>query len=98
MFSGESNKRYPFSVTIEATNRCLLKCKHCFNEKIIKQDINYNDLKNFLSYCKGHTKQIILTGGEPLISKCFSQIIYDFSDNYSIDVVTSGYMDYICFS
>jgi len=90
--TGEKGIKIPLNLIISLTNKCNLKCVHCFkscssNEKTF---IDYNNLINLLSYFKGKIRSLQLTGGEPMLHDNFFQIL-DFSKkNFSTMITTTG--------
>ncbi|HPD60977.1 MAG TPA: hypothetical protein PKV48_04350, partial [Thermodesulfobacteriota bacterium] len=56
----------PFSVVFEITDRCNLKCLHCYQENGGKEELNFHEIKVILDDLeKLGTLKVTLTGGEP---------------------------------
>lgn len=93
----EGNRyRTPHAISILVTNRCSLKCKHCFYHKIANTNVNqemtfdeYEKLSNNLEpFFYG-----LFCGGEPFIRKDFAEIINLFRTNNKLfwtGVTTNG--------
>lgn len=61
----------PELITIELTNSCLLRCKHCYKNAGSKNlhYLSYMKIKDVIDELPSiFTKQIQLTGGEPLFA------------------------------
>lgn len=81
------------------SERCNLKCLHCYQENHKCVELKYEELLNILEQykellkrlnCKGH---INLTGGEPLCFPYFFKILEEFrkdKDLYSFSILTNG--------
>lgn len=63
--------RYPDRVLIFPTYECAAYCRHCFRRNVVggKEYMTNNEMKNVLYYLETHNeiKEVILTGGDPLI-------------------------------
>lgn len=81
---------YPYSKTlIQITNRCNMKCKHCFVEANSDgRDISLNEFKNevMTHLEKWKTTRVTLTGGEPLLN----ENILDFVELLETKKITVG--------
>ena len=61
-------KGIPFSVVFEITDRCNLKCLHCYQENGEKEELSFREIKVILDDLeKLGTMKVTLTGGEPLL-------------------------------
>ncbi|HCQ89739.1 MAG TPA: hypothetical protein DIU45_08360, partial [Clostridium sp.] len=92
MKTGEKGIKMPLNLIISLTNKCNLKCIHCFKScsSSEKAFIDYSNLINLLSHFKGKVRSLQLTGGEPLLHDNFYQIL-DFSKkNFSTMITTTG--------
>ena len=74
-------KRIPISGSIELTERCNLKCVHCYinqspdNIKLSKREMSKNEIFNILDQIvDAGCLWILLTGGEPLLRHDFLDI------------------------
>ncbi|MDR3290903.1 MAG: radical SAM protein [Methanobrevibacter sp.] len=78
LITGSFDKQYPVMVSVDLTNKCNFKCKHCYNESVIENDefIETGILFKFLDYLSiNGCRQIAFTGGEPLLHKDINDII-----------------------
>lgn len=78
---------------------CNLKCKHCYQEKLTNQQLNYNQLLEILDQYKELLKvkkmrgHINVTGGEPLCNPHFFELLKTFkkdADLYTFSILTNG--------
>ncbi|MFI3605866.1 radical SAM protein [Vagococcus fluvialis] len=74
--SGEVGKFYPLKLSLQITNKCHLKCKHCYmcaspenNDFLIEKKLD-----ELLKNLKGKIYSIQITGGEPMLHKNFFDI------------------------
>ena len=67
----------PIGITWEVTNRCNLKCKHCFISSPIKKEVTTKEAKVIIDKL-AELKMLYLefTGGEPLLRNDFFEICY----------------------
>lgn len=85
----------PYYISMEITNKCQLKCKHCFNDSgEAKSDElsteHFIDIANTLSELG--VKHIFLTGGEPLLKENVSSLITFCAEHFvSVTIGTNGY-------
>lgn len=72
------------------TNKCNLRCKHCFYPANTEpKELTLNEIKNFSD--KNKFTQVILTGGEPFLRNDISDIAKIFINNgCRINVDTNG--------
>jgi len=88
----------PLELILFVTNRCNLKCRHCFiNDFGTDSAMADLDLKSIemLSSDLPNLLVLMLTGGEPFLRDDFSEIIRIFSTNSNIEVisvVTNGFL------
>ena len=83
------------SVTIEITNDCNLRCKHCCVNAGEENDyeFSFEELKGILMKCIAwNPKSITLSGGEPMIRKDFFDILFFLRETYQgiITLSTNG--------
>lgn len=92
MITGEKGIKMPLNLIISLTNKCNLKCVHCFKScsSSEKTFIDYNNLINLLNYFKGKIRSLQLTGGEPMLHNSFSQILNLSKKNFSTMITTTG--------
>jgi len=70
-------KGVPFSVVFEITDRCNLKCLHCYQENGEKEELSFHEIKGILDDLeKLGTMKVTLTGGEPLLREDFTEIFF----------------------
>lgn len=70
-------KGVPFSVVFEITDRCNLKCLHCYQENREKEELSFHEIKVILDDLeKLGTMKVTLTGGEPLLREDFIEIFF----------------------
>ena len=68
-------------LSVELTHRCVMNCIFCSSsaskEPIIKEEIDYNRLKNIIKECKEKysIKKISLSGGDPLLYSHFHDLL-----------------------
>ena len=66
----------PFSLQVELTGKCNLKCRHCRGEKLAREDVSFDLFKKFIEFSDIHTDfNMILSGGEPLLNKSLPVIL-----------------------
>ncbi|UYZ39122.1 radical SAM protein (plasmid) [Clostridium beijerinckii] len=84
--------KFPLYVKWSVTNRCNLRCSHCFHDKYDEKEISINDVEKIVD--KLHewgVIEVLLTGGEPLVRKDLNNIInYIHSKNILIGLATNG--------
>ena len=74
----KKKQSFPNRLTIFLTDKCNMKCAHCFIIKEVPKktlEMNTNEYKKFFSSLKGRTSQILFTGGEPTLRKDFYEIL-----------------------
>ena len=94
----------PFSVIHFVTNRCNLRCKHCFiygdferqttDPRYSKQELAFPLIEKLTKSMKGQLGMVSLTGGEPFLHKDILQIATAYVDNAGaglVEVVTNGW-------
>lgn len=94
--TGSWEVQIPRHVSIELTNHCNFKCKHCYKKSTPKKNqiIDKNWLIHILDdlKCLG-IDSIELTGGEPLTHPKFIQILKHAFELFSlVSVITNGYL------
>ena len=72
-------KRYsPERMTLFLTNKCNMKCAHCFIIKEIQPTIKMMTLEEYtilFDSIKGDVSQILVTGGEPVLRNDLGEIV-----------------------
>jgi len=87
-----------FSLTLEVTNKCNLRCKHCYNNSGLKNNnetLQFATIKSIIDDIKclySNLGQLIITGGEPFLYKDIDKIIlYSFNNGFNkIRINTNG--------
>jgi radical SAM protein with 4Fe4S-binding SPASM domain len=90
---GSSDLQVPSLFSIELTNYCNYKCRHCYNDSNPDKNefINVDGLISFLEFVKDFDPTIELTGGEPFSHPEIRKIIDYCCNNFShISVITNG--------
>ena len=65
----------PYSVQVEITGRCNLCCKHCRVADLDNKDVDMVLFDKFIKFANLKPGfNIILSGGEPLLSRYFFDI------------------------
>ena len=70
---------FPSRLTIFLTDKCNMKCAHCFIIKETPKDteeISLSEYKKIFSSLNGRTSQILFTGGEPTLRKDLYELCY----------------------
>lgn len=70
--SPEPSLRY---LELQIVDRCNLRCKHCYIENKISNELSVNDIRNILrEFEEMQGLRILITGGEPLLHSKFLEI------------------------
>lgn len=81
-----------FSVTLAVTNRCPLKCGHCYNAGRSQSDVPLEDWRRLAARLQDlGAVMITLTGGEPLLREDIVQIVQCFDDRSCVNLGTTGW-------
>ena len=90
--SGMKNAKIPINIIISLTNKCNLKCIHCFKNcsNKNKNSIPYETLIDALKFLKDKSISIQLTGGEPMLHDNFFNILSYCIDNFRTTITTTG--------
>lgn len=82
------------SVFIEITEKCNLKCIHCYREASpdLNQELNKEDVYSFLNQIdEMGTFNVFFTGGEPFMRKDFEDILENvYNKGFEIGIFTNG--------
>ena len=84
---------YLYSLFVELTYACNLKCVHCYNPKHISSvQINLNKMKEVIDQARElGVFKIIFSGGECTLDKDFVEIVeYARSKHLSVEIFTNG--------
>lgn len=92
---GKDNIILPYQLSVETTNQCQLKCKHCYNKSGLKraEELTVDELIIILEQYKdlGGTS-IMLTGGEIFLKNDVIKLIDYVANNFiRVVVLTNGY-------
>lgn len=81
------------SLHFELTNKCNLRCKHCYNIKYLEspeQELTLHQIKKIIDLAKSvGCEDIGFSGGEPFARNDFFDII-EYSKDYPIHVLSNG--------
>ncbi|MDP7978549.1 radical SAM protein [Bacillus sp. WLY-B-L8] len=93
-FTGKKGYEIPMEILLEITNRCNLKCIHCYKEAGYdkKDDIDIKKLLTKLEYFKGHIHSLQISGGEPMSHRYFFDILDYCTRNFSTSLTTTATM------
>ena len=88
-------KNIPYSVTWELTYRCANNCNYCYQKKIrnnISDDVPLEKIiSTLISLYDMGCRNIIFSGGDPLLHGCFEEILSVASKiGFKISIYTSG--------
>ena len=87
----------PLQMAFDITNRCMMKCSHCFNRssRVKRDELNDEQVyKTFSDILEIRPQQICICGGEPLLRK---KILLEGSQRLKdagifLGMVTNGYL------
>ena len=88
-----------FVIQWHLTEACNLRCLHCYQEKHVPVQLKFDKLKLILDQYKNlllklnYKGHINITGGEPLSSPYFFQMLDEFKKDeklYSFSILTNG--------
>lgn len=96
MYGYSTKHRKPFKVFIEITNKCNLKCKHCYKGTALNSDnmspislIRYKELLNELK--KIGVFDIVFTGGEATLNEdCIDLLRYASKLGFMVTLLTNA--------
>jgi radical SAM protein with 4Fe4S-binding SPASM domain len=99
LIPNQKSKAIPFHIQWHITNACNLRCKHCYQEDYLKDELRITQLKRIanelIKFCNnfGFNPEFSLTGGEPLLSKNLFPLIKHIrnkSKKATINIMTNG--------
>jgi radical SAM protein with 4Fe4S-binding SPASM domain len=92
--TGMKGYQYPLNILLEITNKCNLKCVHCYKEAGYEKnnDISFINLADKLILLKGKIMDLQISGGEPMSHKNFKQIIRFCIENFRTTITTAATM------
>lgn len=90
--SGVKGKKYPYNIILSLTNECNLVCTHCYKScsSVNNDFLPYDKLIDTLNHLKNKSKNIQLTGGEPMLHERFFDILNFCVNNFSTTITTSA--------
>jgi radical SAM protein with 4Fe4S-binding SPASM domain len=92
IISGKKGYKYPLNILLELTNKCNLKCVHCYKEAGYnkKDEISSEKLLEKLSSLSEHVYDIQLSGGEPMTHRKFADIVSFVKENFKTSSITTA--------
>lgn len=94
-YRGREDIILPYQLSVETTNLCQLKCKHCYNKSGNKREneLSTDELINILDqYKKLGGISVMLTGGEIFLKDNIIELLdYVVSNFLRIVILTNGY-------
>ncbi|WP_196802990.1 radical SAM protein [Butyrivibrio sp. MC2013] len=92
--SGEKGFRYPFSILMEVTDKCNLKCKHCYRDAKYEEfkEMSWDDFTQIVAVFKNKTPNLIMSGGELTTHSRISQILQVANDSFNVFLLSNGLM------
>lgn len=82
------------NIILEVTNKCNLRCKHCYNDSGVKREneLTIEDMKKLIDYLADiGVLNIVFSGGEPLLHPDFLDLVeYARSKPLSCIIFTNG--------
>jgi len=94
-FRGREDVILPYQLSIETTNQCQLKCKHCYNDSRIQRDneLTTDELINILEqYKRLGGISVMLTGGEILLKDEVTRLLDYVAKNFlRVIILTNGF-------
>lgn len=90
--TGEMGSQYPREILLEITNRCNLKCVHCYKEAgyAKRDDIEINKLLSFLTFLSKKVNNIQISGGEPMLHPRYKEIFNFVTQNFKYPTITTA--------
>ncbi|MDD3453650.1 MAG: radical SAM protein [Bacilli bacterium] len=91
-YENNLNLETPIKIQWKITNKCNLRCKHCYLGKLDGFELPYNKVKEIANtIINSNVMEITLSGGECLTYKGIDKIIKKFIDNgIKVDVFTNA--------
>ena len=73
---------FPLKIQWKITNRCNLKCKHCYLGELSNTQLEEKELMDIAKkIAQSNTMEVTITGGEALMVKCLPEIVLLLLDN-----------------
>lgn len=84
----------PLKAFVDLTNACNARCIHCFTNsgEELENEMNTEEINNLISELRNiGIMQVSLGGGEPLLRKDLSEILYQLKENdIAVSITTNG--------
>lgn len=94
-FAGSHEHYYPQHSSIELTDQCNYRCKHCYRESSPDQhkSLELGKIKRYISDLWENGGSVLeLTGGEPLLYKDFYEVVdFAYPKMSMLCILTNGY-------
>ena len=91
-----SKNQIPERLVLFVTNRCNLRCQHCFYIPHVAPapEMSLDQMQKIASSANSRIKQVILTGGECFLRNDLFDIVISFVNNgcQTINIITNGTM------
>jgi len=85
-YEGEEITSSDFNISLDITNECNLRCKHCCvsaGDGERGKDLSEEELQQVLEKIVAlHPKSLTISGGEPLIRKDFKKVVIQIKEQY----------------
>lgn len=80
------------SVVLEVTDRCNLRCKHCYQSLDSEVELRIEHILSFLTKMSQdfNITNIVISGGEPLLYEPLMELLEELSWKYNIRINTNG--------
>lgn len=93
IYYGDSSYAYPYELSLEITDKCVMQCIHCYKEcsHLKNTFIEYNALVHFLEKLVGKIYTVQITGGEAMLHPDFARILTYCKEHFpQVTVSTTG--------
>lgn len=94
-FRGKEDIILPYQLSVETTNQCQLRCKHCYNQSGEKREneLTVNEIIDVLKqYKELGGISVMLTGGEVFLKEDVTDLIDYVANNFErVVLLTNGY-------
>jgi len=90
--TGKKGIKIPMNLILNLTNKCNLKCIHCFKgcNNLNNQYLPLERIIDMLNFFKGNLTNIQLTGGEPMLHRDFNTILKYCIENFRTTITTTA--------
>lgn len=90
--TGKEGCYYPVEIQVSLTNRCMHRCRHCYEEaNKTGKELDYVWLCDLLEKVKGYVTNITLTGGEPVLYSKLEDLLDRYGEDFKFTIITSGF-------